>query len=430
MNTLKSFAACAAASLLLHGVSRADGSETLGPSSLMIAKGSEVLVAGTGMDNVFIGKIQIDVPTGVQIRQVIAYWEGQALSATEQGNTDTIQLDNLPVTGVRIGGPTNFFFSRWTSTYRADVTALGLVQAGANTVEVRGMDFRGINNGIGLAVIVDDMVNTGDIDVRDGNDNAFINFAAPLDTTNRVDFAFAPSSTARTAGLDHFFGSVATMRPTMIEVRIDDVVTQTIIDALGNHDGKEWDSLSHDVVIPAGATRLSVQVLSADSGIGPYKGLLPASLTWCFASLTMPPASSGGGNEGNTPGFWKNHTWLWDGAYGDDVTHIIKTGTKWNAFFGVTEAESGVDDDATVLDAMRRGGGGLIALNRHAAAGLCNADSPVDYLFNLAQVRALYRDAVGADSGPETILTAHAKFETANEMMSVGFGGRPKYTHR
>jgi hypothetical protein len=35
--------------------------------------------------------------------------------------------------------------------------------------------------------------------------------------------------------------------------------------------------------------------------------------------------------DGCSPGFWRTHQELWDGAGGDDVTSSITTGTSWNA---------------------------------------------------------------------------------------------------
>ena len=39
--------------------------------------------------------------------------------------------------------------------------------------------------------------------------------------------------------------------------------------------------------VPAGATSLTVQCLSLDSGIGPFAGNLPASLTWVAAAFAL-----------------------------------------------------------------------------------------------------------------------------------------------
>lgn len=409
-------AVAVACALVAQNAFAFDGSETLGPpSGLTIAAGSEVLVAGTGMKDKFEGTINLNVPTGVTVKQVIAYWEGQALAADEQGITDDVLLNGLPVTGSRIGGPTNFFFSRWSSTYRADVTAMGLITNGDNVVKVRGLNFKGISNGLGLAVIIDDGQNTGTISIRDGNDNAFRDFANPLDVTETQTYTFPAASTERTASLAYFFGSVAPARPTTIEVSINGSLapSESEYDVLGDTDGPEWDSYMHTVTIPAGVTSLSVRVVSADSGLGPYTGNLPASLTWVFHSLSLPnPKSMECG-----PDLWKKHITLWDGCGRDDVTCNIKTYTNWMRVFGVSSCRSKLRRNATVLDAIcLTGDSDIERLNRHAAAALLAADSNLEYAYTLRQVIHIYRDAVGAICGPETVKTALAKFEAANEL--------------
>lgn len=125
--------------------------------------------------------------------------------------------------------------------------------------------------------------------------------------------------------------------------------------------------------------------------------------------------------EGYTPGFWKNHTELWDGIGTNDVTSIIKTTTLFNATLGVTSAQSGLADTFTLLQGVNLRGGGLMALNRHVSAALVNADAGINYGYSLAEVISLYRDAVGADAGAETVATALAKLVAANQMEGSGF---------
>ncbi|MEN8170815.1 MAG: hypothetical protein ABFS08_11390 [Pseudomonadota bacterium] len=119
------------------------------------------------------------------------------------------------------------------------------------------------------------------------------------------------------------------------------------------------------------------------------------------------------GNEGCTPGYWKTHPEQWDGV-APDATSTIKHQMLFNETFGVTSARSGLADTVTLMDAVNLGAGGLMALNRHAAAALPSADS-VEYSYSLAGVINLYRDAVGAISGPESIYSALAKLSAANE---------------
>ena len=150
-----------------------------------------------------------------------------------------------------------------------------------------------------------------------------------------------------------------------------------------------------------------VNVVTATYQVNGLPNILEASDN-CSVDITF--------GEGCTPGFWKTHESLWDGAGGDDLTSTIQTTDGFNATFGVTAAQSGLDNSVTLLDALSVSGSELNALNRHAAAGLASADSGIDYTFTVAAVIALYRDAVGADPGPETVTSAHAKLKAANEL--------------
>jgi hypothetical protein len=118
--------------------------------------------------------------------------------------------------------------------------------------------------------------------------------------------------------------------------------------------------------------------------------------------------------EGCTPGYWKNHVERWDGLDNDDFTQTVRFDQSFNLVFGVDTTYSGLSDTETLHDAVSAGGGGLRALNRHAAAGLASADS-VDYPLSVGAVIDLYRDAVGAVGGPETVASAHALLESYNE---------------
>ena len=96
------------------------------------------------------------------------------------------------------------------------------------------------------------------------------------------------------------------------------------------------------------------------------------------------------GGEGCTPGFWKQsqHFDSWAGFSPDQ---------SFNDVFGVNVTLSTGGNDATLLEALQSGGGGINALARHAVAALLNASSPgVDSDFTTAQVIALVQDAVAS----------------------------------
>ena len=264
----------------------ADGTETLGTPSISIASGSGVIAKGRGLMTQP-GTININVPSDVNIKQVLLYWEGQHI--TPNGD-NTINANGNIVTGKLIGGPTNFFFgwsvNAWvkSSTYRADITNLGIVHAGTNIITVKGLSFGYRNNGAGILIIFEKGPNAN-IQLRDGNDLAFKDFAPPLDTTVAQTFKFDPVGTDRMADLTMFFSSVRDavgFHPTVIEITVNGVVTG-IVDALNSGDGLEWDTLIIPVKIPAGASSVSVRALSVSDTT-----LQPASLAWTVATLSVP----------------------------------------------------------------------------------------------------------------------------------------------
>lgn len=269
----------------------ADGTETLGPANIAVATGTDVLTAGTGLI-VQPGQIDLNVPNGATVEQVLIYWEGQSVGET---GDDTIEVDGIEISGTLIGGPTQFFSNKsgdiYSSTYRADITDLDLVSTGANSLTVTGLDFSWVSNGAGILVIIDDGSTLADIQIRDGNDLAYINLAPTLDTTVPQTYSFAPSSEARVATLSMFFSTVegsasggTPSRPSAIDVTIGGVTT-TFNNLLDSADGDEWDTLALAINIPAFANSLTVQALSVDNL---ETGDLPASFAWNAASLSLP----------------------------------------------------------------------------------------------------------------------------------------------
>ena len=138
-------------------------------------------------------------------------------------------------------------------------------------------------------------------------------------------------------------------------------------------------------------------------------------LTTTLLTVLTAAAPLLGGPEGCTPGYWKTHPERWDGIGGDELTISVKHQANFNAFFGVTAAQSGHADVVTLLEAADTGGGGVLALGRHAAAGAASADSGIDYAFSLVEVIDIYRDGVGADAGPLDVDGAKSLLEGANE---------------
>ena len=116
----------ASATLVLMGTVAgpvlADGTETLGPPGIFIESGTGIVAAGTGMATQP-GTIDITVPAGATVNQVLLYWEGQM--TTNVAGDDTLVIDGNNVTGTLIGGQTFFFNNAYNSAFRADITGLG-----------------------------------------------------------------------------------------------------------------------------------------------------------------------------------------------------------------------------------------------------------------------------------------------------------------
>ncbi len=372
--------------------------EQLGAPSIPIAQGTDLVIGGVGTVDAQPASFDLEIPAGVAIRQVLAYWEGQTFTEAEHTPSDTISINGTSVTGERVGGVTEFFETGWTATYRQDITSLGLVTNGTNSLSIDGLDFSRANDGFGIAVVVDDGSGAFPIDIRDGNDVAFDGFIFGLDRTAPVTFEFAPATADRTAKLSEFVSSVEAGRPSVISVQVDGVEVDRIVDALGDLNGPEWDALDHSVVVPAGATSVTVEVISTDDGTGRFAGNTQASLTWCLCALTLPPARPN--YEGCPPWFWRS-CWqgrrLWDGWCGDDITHTVKTFRGFNSTFGVSWAQSGLPGWVSLwwglLDFRRDV---RASLNREAIAALVNSDADgIDYRYSTAQVIGMYQDAIG-----------------------------------
>ena len=135
----------------------ADGTEVLGPPSVTIATGSRFITAGVGLDATQPGDLVFNVPAGNSIEQVLIYWDGADTAPTGGppviGTTeDTISVGGNSVTGKFIGGRTAGGGTQFYA-FRADITALGVVTTGDNTIPVSGLDFDQ-NNGAGILVLV------------------------------------------------------------------------------------------------------------------------------------------------------------------------------------------------------------------------------------------------------------------------------------
>jgi hypothetical protein len=399
----------------------ADGTETLGaPLGIQLAQGSDYLLVGAGLADTDAASLDVLVPEGASITQVLAYWDGLALVPRLPGSTDTILLNGVEVTGDLIGGPSTFVGPYTAFAYRADVTGLGLIGPGANSVTGSGLDFDYRNNGFGLLIVLDDGSESQTVELRDGSDFAYGEFPGEFATTALQTFTFDGSDAARDAELGLFVSGVEAGRPSILEVNIGGQLTRHP-DLLTSNSGGQWGTFELDLEIPAGVTSASVRILSEDSGEGQAAGGQVASLNWVAASLSI----DGAQDEiqyGCDPHFWICNWWRFDPwCRGDNSTDSIVLTRRFNSLMGVSRWRSGMSNNGRLWNALTgHGGCGMgwqkRALNRHAAAALLNADSNINYPYTVDQVRSMYQDAVGAIQGPETVHSALIAFYNANNL--------------
>jgi hypothetical protein len=264
-----------------------NGTETLGVPDIAISHGSGFAEGGVGMEGVDSGVLTVDVPANAAIRQVLLYWAGGTTGAP---GDNEIMLDGTAVHGSLIGGPVFFYQvdgSNYSfSAFRADITELGLVQSGLNTLALSGFDFDitgswvDENNGCSVVVITDDGT-ASELTLRDGLDMAYFGFEPTLDATVPQVFPVTPAAVDRTADLLLMVASVGEERPNRIVVTTS-VGDQVIDDALGSNDGMSWDSIALPVLIPAGDESVFVQVVSTAT-TNPQG----ASLGWVGAGLAV-----------------------------------------------------------------------------------------------------------------------------------------------
>ena len=333
----------------------ADGVEELGPPvGIVVAEGSGIAAAGTGL---FAqpGTIDIDVPLGATVKQVLLYWYGRGEP------DDNIIIEGIPVDGDNIGGVAAIGATGPSNAFRADITALELVGPGNTLLEVEGLTFTFHNSGAGILVIYEDATGPAIVDLRDGHDFASPGFVGPLSETVPQTYAFPSDTVDRIVKLILFIANGTEERADAIDITVNGETT-TLYDEVISRDGDQWDTIPLDVVLPAGETDITVEVK--------WVGVLeddppPDSICWIVGAAWLQVEEPPEG-EGCTPGYWKTHPDNWVGY---DPTELF------NNVFGVVDP-----DDLTLMEALWAGGGGKYALGRHAVAALLNAAHPdVDY---------------------------------------------------
>lgn len=288
-NTILSVS-CALASLVLINEAKADGTEQLGPPSIPIAQGSQVLVAGIGLVDSQPGNISIAIPTNSSIAQVLLYWAGRP------NDDDMITVNSADVTGTYIGSGDDI------QTYRADITTNNWIMSGqTNVLSVGGLDFTGANDGAAVVVILNDG-SQSDIQIRDGGDLAYLPWGAQ---TEPVDIPVVPSANPRVGTMSLIVSDIDVPRPAAVKIIVGGV-TNLLDNIFQNTEGDFMNIVTLNVPVPAGVTNVTAQVLSINDG----SGLVPASLSWNFVSWTLPEPPPPEGCT-YTIGYWKNHPEDW-----------------------------------------------------------------------------------------------------------------------
>jgi hypothetical protein len=117
----------------------------------------------------------------------------------------------------------------------------------------------------------------------------------------------------------------------------------------------------------------------------------------------------GTGDDGCTPGYWKNHTNVWSG---------FSPGDLFNTVFGVN-----FNPTLTLAGALNLGGGGFNALARQATAALLGEAHPdVDYGLTNSQIISLVQQAF-ATNNPEPAKNLLDRLNNAG--CSIDAHGRP-----
>ncbi len=357
-------------------------------------QGLTLAEGGVGMQGIGSGTRSLSVNIGGPVQAALLYWAGRDRPCPQSGGVcvipsqpyrdQVIRLDGNLITGtiigtegqpVSAGGPIN------NIGYLADVTSL--VQAkgtGLQTFAVQDGNtasnlFR--FNGVGLLVIYSNPAdtNTYRLIVYDGLDFAYGIDPTPGPTrvTVPVTFNHGSATAARQGQLIIFSGDGTPTRPD----RIDISNNASIFNQLASSDGESWDTKTFPVNIPGGVGSTTVQLFSEPLNQN------PDSLLWILGALRVPlpvippPPPPPGGDEGCTPGYWKNHTdsWAPSGYSPGQTTSSVFSGASAFPSLG----------SQTLLQSLQGGGGsgslgGAKILLRAAVAALLNAAHPdVDY---------------------------------------------------
>jgi hypothetical protein len=132
----------------------------------------------------------------------------------------------------------------------------------------------------------------------------------------------------------------------------------------------------------------------------------------CDQSITVPECG-----KGCTPGFWKNHTEIWDDMTGSDADPVavaagFTTSTSFFTFMGIAPGSCDLPNSLTMLEAVSLGGGQCKAIARQGVAALLgSAAFGADFAYppgsnDFASLKALIASGFQNCSCPSSLIVA------------------------
>lgn len=397
-------------------------------------QGLSMASGGVGLEGIGAGSQSVSVNIGGPVQAALLYWAGRDRPCPEnpagtcvipsQPYKDQVLIfDGATITGTIIGtegqpvsanGPIN------NIGYLADVTSI---------VQARGTGLQSFSiadgnlgsnlfrlNGATLLVIYTDPTNTATCRLLlfDGLDFAYGADPTPGPTRVAVPVTFShgAEAAARQGQLLIVSGDGQPDRPD----RIDISNNPSLVNTLNGSQGHSWDSDTIAVTIPGGTGSTTAQLVSEPVNQN------PDSLLWEVAALRVclpqappppPPPPPVTGDEGCTPGYWKNHTESWAGTG-------YSPSQKTNTVFSGANAFPSLGNQ-TLLQSLQGGGGsGTLGsakiLLRAAVAALLNAAHPgVDYTRSASQIISDVNAAL-ASNNRNTMLALATRLDDDNNL--------------
>jgi hypothetical protein len=378
-------------------VSAAVSAATLTPALDVQGQGLSMVSAGGGLET---GATSVTVDIGGPVQAALLYWAGRDRPCPMSGgvcvvpfqpyNDQVLNFDGTLITGTIIGtefqpvsggGPINNigFLADVTSIVQAKGT--GLKSFSISDGDATSNLFR--LNGASLVVIYSVPGDTNEYRLMlfDGLDFAYGADPTPGETqvAAPITFNHGVASAARAAQLLVVSGDGTHDRPDRIAITNH----PSLLNTLDGSAGAEWDHDLININIPGGVGSTTVQLFSEPANQNPDSLLWEVAALRVFLRQVPPPPPPPTGEEGCTPGYWKNHTGAWAG-----------TGYTPGQTAGSVFSLGGFPSLAsqTLLQTLQGGGGSgatgaAKVLLRAAVAALLNAaHSGVDYPRTTTQI--------------------------------------------